>query len=417
MDLVPRLRKYDAELEVLWERPGSQLAGRVLTRRIALDTAGYLYAGGWYESGSASQQELSWIARYYPDGSLDWEKTLPQGWRVEDVLPTNDAIYAITVGPSEITALKYAAQLHRMTVDGVELWKTTLENVHLSLGMPIRLKPTADGGVIFAYSEPDEQTSPDQNTAEHGPVVSLARFDAKGALIMQRRLSPPLQTSELGKMVQLPDGRYLVVGTQWPTFEPLLRYPIQTWVVDEDGEIFAQSVISTHEKDYFRVQAATESPDGGAIVSGYLTYYTGMSSWKPIMVTDFANWQSDAFMLKVDRWGGFEWMRLFGGPRLDLGWDIVVSLGGSFNLIGVSSYNLESDLANDAKSLLIRTDFWGRTCGMRLGVCADKKWQDCEDGNPCTINWCDPDQGCTHPARPDGSMCDIGKTCQGGECE
>ncbi|MEZ4266618.1 MAG: hypothetical protein R3F39_09590 [Myxococcota bacterium] len=55
------------------------------------------------------------------------------------------------------------------------------------------------------------------------------------------------------------------------------------------------------------------------------------------------------------------------------------------------------------RNWILRTDFWGRTCGMRLGVCADKPWQDCEDGNHCTINWCDPDAGCTHPALPDGS--------------
>ncbi|MCB9828132.1 MAG: hypothetical protein H6806_00030, partial [Planctomycetes bacterium] len=407
----------DAELEVIWERPGTELVGKVATRRIARAPSGDLYAGGWQESGSASQQESSWIARYHPDGHLVWEQTLSTGWRVEDVLPVDDTLFAITVGSDEIAISTYQAQLHRMTTGGEDLWVTVLDQVHVQLGRWIRMEQTKDGGVILVYAEADVQTSADQKTVEHAAVTTLARFDRDGTLAMQQRLTPPLHTTEVSKMAHLPDGRYLVVGTQWPTFEPLLRYPIHTWVVDEEGEVFSQSSISTREKDYFRVQAAAEAADGGVIVGGYLTYYTGTSLLKPIMGTDFFEWHTDAFVLKLSRWGSFEWMRLFGGPNADFAWDIVASPDGSFNLIGVSAVTLESASANDARSLLVRTDFWGRTCGMRLGVCADMPWQDCEDDNPCTINWCDPDQGCTHPPLPDGSMCGIGKTCQGAVCK
>ncbi|MCB9787918.1 MAG: hypothetical protein H6744_14635 [Deltaproteobacteria bacterium] len=415
MDLVARLRKYDAKLDVMWERVATELPGDVLTRRTAHDPLGNLYACGWQESGSASQQESSWVARYDADGILDWERTLPTGWRAEDVLPVSDGLYAITVGSDEIAISTYEAQLHRMTIDGEVLWTTVLESVHPRLGMPIRMEETKDGGAILAYAETDEQANPDQKTVEYAAVTSLARFDPSGTLVTKQRLTPPLHTTEVSRIAHVPGGRYLVVGTQWPTFEPLLRYPIHTWVVDEAGEVFTESSISTREKDYFRVQAAAEAPDGGVIVSGFLTYYTGIS--KPVMLTDFLEWHSDAFMLKLNRWGSFEWMRLFGGPNIDYAWDIVASTDGSFTLIGAWNYTLGTATTNDARSLLVRTDFWGRTCGMRLGVCADMPWQDCEDGNPCTINWCDPDQGCTHPPLPDGSPCDIGKTCQGAICK
>lgn len=46
---------------------------------------------------------------------------------------------------------------------------------------------------------------------------------------------------------------------------------------------------------------------------------------------------------------------------------------------------------------------------------------DCSDGNPCTLDGCDPDIGCTHPittgACDDGDKCSTGDACKDGKCE
>jgi len=56
-----------------------------------------------------------------------------------------------------------------------------------------------------------------------------------------------------------------------------------------------------------------------------------------------------------------------------------------------------------------------------LGKCTFKALDDCNDGNLCTTDACDPTQGCTHVpnALPcdDSSLCTLGDKCAGGECQ
>ncbi|MBN2494220.1 MAG: trypsin-like serine protease [Deltaproteobacteria bacterium] len=40
----------------------------------------------------------------------------------------------------------------------------------------------------------------------------------------------------------------------------------------------------------------------------------------------------------------------------------------------------------------------------------------CDDDNPCTVDFCDPAQGCQHEDMPDGSVCSDCGACQGGLC-
>lgn len=42
--------------------------------------------------------------------------------------------------------------------------------------------------------------------------------------------------------------------------------------------------------------------------------------------------------------------------------------------------------------------------------------EDCNDGNPCTIDSCDPVQGCTHTLEPNGTPCGMGMICVYGGC-
>src|SRR5439155_908789 len=56
------------------------------------------------------------------------------------------------------------------------------------------------------------------------------------------------------------------------------------------------------------------------------------------------------------------------------------------------------------------------------GTCTAGTALDCNDGNPCTTDSCDPRLGCQHTnaangtSCPDGTLCNGAETCQNGTC-
>jgi hypothetical protein len=50
------------------------------------------------------------------------------------------------------------------------------------------------------------------------------------------------------------------------------------------------------------------------------------------------------------------------------------------------------------------------------GACIGTQPRNCDDGNPCTSDSCDPAAGCHHATLPDGTSCATGKTCKQGVC-
>ena len=68
---------------------------------------------------------------------------------------------------------------------------------------------------------------------------------------------------------------------------------------------------------------------------------------------------------------------------------------------------------------LLRTDIWGHVDCAEAGVCWNKSLADCDDGNPCTGDTCDPVSGCKHMAYADGAVCsdDGMQHCNAGACK
>ena len=64
---------------------------------------------------------------------------------------------------------------------------------------------------------------------------------------------------------------------------------------------------------------------------------------------------------------------------------------------------------------IIRTNAWGHDNCNVAGGCALKSASDCDDGNICTADLCDPKKGCYSKALG-GMACGKGKTCVGGVC-
>jgi hypothetical protein len=65
---------------------------------------------------------------------------------------------------------------------------------------------------------------------------------------------------------------------------------------------------------------------------------------------------------------------------------------------------------------VLRLGPWGVAGCLAQGVCVDLALSDCDDGDPCTKDGCDPASGCTHEAWPDGTPCGDGVTCSAGLC-
>ncbi len=59
---------------------------------------------------------------------------------------------------------------------------------------------------------------------------------------------------------------------------------------------------------------------------------------------------------------------------------------------------------------------WAHLSPEAAGVCANKAYTDCVDGNPCTRDLCDPKLGCVHPVLPSGSRCGPEAKCWVGKC-
>jgi|GEM_PF-911942 len=61
----------------------------------------------------------------------------------------------------------------------------------------------------------------------------------------------------------------------------------------------------------------------------------------------------------------------------------------------------------------------GGMCGQAVcsqGVCQPVDGSSCEDYDPCTDDWCDPQQGCMHDPLPDGYECGKCYMCLDGDC-
>ncbi|MEZ4266626.1 MAG: hypothetical protein R3F39_09630 [Myxococcota bacterium] len=416
LELVAHIRTYDFNLTPAWDSLGSAFDGVVTTRRLRIASDGSFYAGGWTNEAGNPNPAVSWVARYGPTGDIVWERSLRQRFLTNDVLPTPDlGLYTVEAGNKSAApsaALDFTLTVRRLDAEGAELWSTDIDAVQPVLRSPFRLARAVRGGAVLAYMAAETQTSPDGAKSERAWAASAARFDEQGGVAWQLRLSAPDVTVEAGPIVALSDDKFLVVGVQWPTFGPWDRYPVAVWWVDGQGNSLGETDVYPGYGDYFLATGATAAADGGVLIGGYFTRYRG-SYAKPLIAVELDLWDSDGFVMKLDRSGNFEWMRLYGGPGTDFFWDVVASPDGRITAMG----GLDEETGTKVRNWIVRTDFWGRTCGMRLGVCADMPWQDCEDGNPCTINWCDPDAGCTHPALPDGSPCGEGLTCQAAVCK
>lgn len=411
VDVLARLRAYDSTLEPDWDLDASLLPGLCVSRRIQFGPSGDLFTAGWFEKVPLPGKDSSWAARYSSEGETRWYRAVSQDCAGTDILPTADggATLVESCGGQELSDLHLAVR--RLSAAGEVEWTAEIPNAFPLARAGFRLSLGPNDDVIVSYLLRDSKLNPMTGKAETRLGALAARIGSDSKVVWETRLSPVGFASEAARITDVGGGLWVVAGTEYPDFGFRPQYPVKLWFLDESGIIANRVAIDARDGDYFLVNSVARSTDGGILVAGPLTRYTG--TMEPLYQLDFQFWDTDGYLMKLDRRGNFEWMRLYGGPDYDNIFDIGPIENGTITAVGF----LGGDLPQKVENWILRTDFWGRTCGMRLGVCADKTWQDCEDNNPCTINWCDPDAGCTAPPLPDGSPCGDGLTCQGAVCK
>jgi hypothetical protein len=408
LELRPHLRAYDSELEPEWEAPVTLPPNAGVSRRLRAGAAGSYYAAGWLEQPQIS----SWFAKFASEGELVWERVLATGWIGLDAMPLDDAGVVVLSSSDKNASGTYSASLRKLTADGIDVWDVTIPDVRPILRTGFRLESVGETDMVVGYMSRDAQQPGSGSDPSAASFAVASRFTADGTLVWTRRLSRELHSAEMGRVARLDSSRLVFAGIQYPTLGPWPSYAVTLWFVGGLGTLEREAAVDARDGEYFLVSSVSVVADGGVLVGGSLTQYSGVE-FRPLSVSDSENWRTDSFLMKTDGRGNFEWLRLYGGPGVDLLSDVATSAEGRITAVG--QWGIEN--ASAVRNWILRTDFWGRTCGMRLGVCADKSWQDCEDGNPCTINWCDPDEGCTAPPLPDGSPCGDGLTCQGAVCK
>ncbi|MCB9730860.1 MAG: hypothetical protein H6746_20480 [Deltaproteobacteria bacterium] len=400
VNLWARLNAYDNGLDWLWStRPSEQPSSFWPTTRrlIRRSDGGYVIGGSLPKAGDFWGP--GWLAGTGQDGGLEWEFTLD----AEALLEVGSIVIG-DGGDLFVLAQRQRAWLYRLTPGGDLVWRADLGESGIQDGITTSTMTFVTPSRLVATHMKRLQTA---NGVRFDTQVTAVDLD--GNILWQHGLLDSGFFMASGPVAPLQDGHALLIGAHGAP-EAFTAFPaldIGWMILDSAAEILATGSLPLPGHDPRQVpflRQAIEMPDGGLVVTGY----------DQRQAVENGPVQQEGFLLKLDAWANFEWMRFYGGPDRDELMDVIVSESGTITAVG--SLNV-FDATGGVEAFILRTDFWGRTCGMRLGVCADMAWQDCEDDNPCTINWCDPDQGCTHPPLPDGSMCGIGKTCQGAVCK
>ena len=119
----------------------------------------------------------------------------------------------------------------------------------------------------------------------------------------------------------------------------------------------------------------------------------------------------DAWLLRYDAWGNRLWDKHFGGSGNEWFSGVAALPDGGLWLAG------RRFAPGGLNAWFLRVNAWGHSTCATAGVCKDKAAGDCQDQLPCTVDRCDPMEGCSHPALPIGSTCGAGNTCAPGGCQ
>ena len=392
------LLHFDGGLEQTWSQQLAEPA-LALGRRVRQWTNGDWVVTGW----RGGTLKTGWVGRFTPTGELAWELEVTDRRFFSPVeTPDGGVLVVATDGDFNL-------RLYRLGTQGTPAWEAVVGKAWPNPVEPYEVALTHAGHAVVASLRVHEETT--------RYMAQVAWVDPGGTVLSSVDLDMHSFHSMAGPIARTVDERFLVGGNVALEGGGQLTPDLKFWLVDGEGKVHHDLLLPVPRSGALGpcIGAAQDSlvaaPDNGAVAVGAAGFMVLADEGIAL-----------SFVVRLDGWGNLSWSRLYGdfaddqiggGQLLN---DVAVAADGRLTLVGGA--DLDPDATTTSfKHWLVRTDPWGRTCHMRVGKCATLTLQDCSDDNPCTIDWCDPDEGCTHPLLPDGSPCGDTETCTAGVCE
>jgi len=254
----------------------------------------------------------------------------------------------------------------RLDTSGTILWQRCLGGAMDDWGTSIQ--QAAEGGYIFTGCT---QSNGDDVSGNHGGGdVWVVCLSASGDIQWQRCLGG--SEYDIGNSIrQNTDGSYILTGETWSNDGDVSgnHGSPDVWAVklDNNGNIWWQKCLGGSE--YEASYAIQQTADGGYILAGETWSNDGNVSGK-----HGGEWESDAWVVKLDAAGNLNWQRCLGGSGSDSGDSIQQTNDGGYILAGSTS-SLDGDVSGK------HGDEWNSDVWVvKLDAAGNLNWQRCLGG-------------------------------------
>lgn len=212
---------------------------------------------------------------------------------------------------------------------------------------------TADGGYVLA-GESNSYISVEKSEDSRGATdYWIVKLDATGNIEWDKTIGST-GTELIDNIVQTEDGGYMLAGSSdsyasWEKSENT-RGSLDMWVVklNKSGKKIWDKTIGGY--DYDLCSGIQVTRDGGLILAGFSG--SGRSGEKS---EDNRGFQSDFWIVKLDRKGSIQWDKTIGGTADDYGRGVQQTQDGGYIIAGNSNSNISGEKSENSRG---GYDYW-----------------------------------------------------------
>ena len=266
--------------------------------------------------------------------------------------------------------------LMRFAADGGQTWEKTFGNAQ-SGDILYAVIALPDGSFVAAGS---------RNINAGFDAGWLLKVDANGGQVWSRTYNANFGIDFRG--VAIDGNGFAIVG--WTSGNG------GTWGLLQfaDGNGNGTDSRDFNKSNTTYLQAISPIASGGFLVAGQQSG-NGGTGW----------------FMRTDGGGNEQWSRTWGGAYNDAAWAIQVEADNTAIVAGMTG-----SATNVADGFVRHIDLFGNASCSASGTCISKAPNDCDDGNPCTLDQCGGGV-CGHENLPNGTVCNAnGDQCDNGVC-
>jgi hypothetical protein len=311
--------------DTLWAKTYGSSGDDFLTSIKPLAAGGYILSG--YSNGIAGNGYDVILARIGEDGNLIWSKSYGGTGddKATDVIQNTNMQFVVTGSTNSFGAGNLDVYLLATDCTGNFLWSNSFGGPSEDFGNSIA--STSDSGYFITGSTKSFGTNTD---------AYLIKTDNTGNKIWTKAIGGN-NTDYANSGIQTSDGGFVFTGISysWGTGTGDM-YVVK---MDSLGQVFWTEITGGADED--RGNSIIESNDGNYVIAGETNSYT---------------FTSDLYLVKLSSSGDNIWSRVFGGPGIETGKNIIQTADGGYAIAGSTS-NAGSGL----DLYLVKTDESGKT--------------------------------------------------------